>query len=170
MPTWTSCCPHCTLSQKPIGNIRQERGCKGGGWEGISPTVRKIRSDSAVWKTSTPSSEISLTAGHSQGQWRKAACMGCEASVRHPDLWERHFQCSNTPSTHTTRSPLAHLSLLKDLAQTPRWFLPWTRGTAQKTHIWREMGVLGRDIHIVLYYQFYFGLLPAGLYALREAH
>jgi len=28
-------------------------------------------------------------------------------------------------------SPPAHPSLLRDLAQTPKWFLPWTRDSAQ---------------------------------------
>lgn len=52
----------CRLSHEQFGNTWSSQSCKEEAWH--LPNSEKIRSESAVWKASTLSSEISSTAGH----------------------------------------------------------------------------------------------------------
>lgn len=65
LPAWKSCSPQSTsyrLSHKQLGNTWNSQSCKEEAWH--LPNGENSWSESAVWKTSTLSSEISSTAGH----------------------------------------------------------------------------------------------------------
>lgn len=120
LPAWKSCSPppgltSCRLSHEQLGNTWNSQSCRE---PQHLPNGGKNWNESAVWKASTLSSEISSTTVHKARQWRTAWVGWGFRLPPFPssDLWEQHSQrlwgtgWVHCPTSRCSEIPWVHRS------------------------------------------------------------